>query len=78
MSIKAYILIAVEKGQADSVDAELSHREGILTVDPVFGQYDVVALIEAADVDGLKAIVRNEIAQAQHVVRTETLLVTST
>ena len=76
MTKKAYLLIKVEKGDATSVAAELSDKQGILAADSVFGHYDVVALIEADDLVGLRAIVRNEISQADHVVRTETLLVT--
>ena len=77
MKKHAYVLIVADKGHADSVAAELNDRKGILRADPVFGRYDVVVLIEAVDVDGLKAIVRDEIAQAQHVERSETLLATS-
>ena len=77
MSRKAYVLITVEKGQADTVAAELSHGEGVLAVDPVFGQYDVVAIIEASDIDRLKMVVRNVIAGAEHVIHSETLLTTS-
>jgi len=53
------------------------HQDGVLTADQVFGQCDVVALIEANDLQGLVSIVRNEIALADHVVHTETLIVTS-
>ncbi len=38
----------------------------------MFGQYDIVALIEAKDIDGLIRIVGNDIATADHVMRTET------
>ena len=75
MSQRAYVLIKSEKGQADTVAAELTHKDGILKADQVFGRCDVVALIEADDLEGLVVIVRNEIAQAEHVVQTETLIV---
>ena len=78
MSTRSYMLIQSEKGQADTVAIELSGRQGILTVDQVFGQYDVVALIEADDLEGLVMIVRNEVAPLDHVIRTETLVVSST
>ena len=52
-------------------------RAGQLSVDRVFGQYDIVALIEAEDLDGLIRIVGEDIAAAEHVMRTETLLITS-
>lgn len=74
MSQKAYVLIKSGKGQADTVTTELSHKKGILKADHVFGQYDAVVLIEAANLEGLATIVRNEIAQAEHVISTETLV----
>ena len=77
MKQRAYVLIEAEKGQADTVAAELSSKQGILTADRVFGRHDVVAIIEADDINGLAVIVRNNIALADHVVRTETLVVTS-
>jgi len=78
MKQRAYVLIQAEKGQSDTVAAELSNKQGILKADQVFGPYDVVALIEADSLDGLVVIVRNEIAAADHVVRTETLIVRPT
>jgi DNA-binding Lrp family transcriptional regulator len=77
MSQRAYVLIEAQKGQADTVAAELMGKQGILSVDRVFGRHDIVAVIEAEDLDGLVMIIRNEIAPAEHVVRTETLVVTS-
>ena len=77
MSSRAYVLIESEKGQSDTVVTELSGKQGILTADQVFGRYDVVAVIEANNLEGLVVIVRNEIAPLDHVVRTETLIVSS-
>ena len=75
MTHKAYVLINVERGQADTVVAELTHKPGIITAEPIFGRCDVLALIEAPDFDYLAEIVRSEIAEADHVVHTETLVV---
>jgi DNA-binding Lrp family transcriptional regulator len=77
MSKKAYVLIDVEKGEAGSVAVELNHKPGILAADVVFGPHDVVAVIEASDVDQLIKIVRDEITAVDYVVRTDTLLVVS-
>jgi len=77
MKQRAYVLIEAKKGQADTVAAELSNKQGVLTADRVFGRHDVVAIIEANNLDGLVVIVRNNIAPAEHIVRTETLVVTS-
>ena len=77
MKRRAYVLIQVDKGQADTVAAELNGKRGVVNVEQVFGHHDVVALIEADDIDSLAVIVRNALAEADHVVRTETLVVTS-
>ena len=75
MVCKAYVLIDVERGQADTVVAELMHKPGVITVEPIFGSHDVVALIEAPEFADLAEIVRSVIAEADYVVRTETLVV---
>jgi DNA-binding Lrp family transcriptional regulator len=77
MSNRAYVLIEVAKGQADTVAAELNRSPGVMNVNTVFGRYDVVALIEASEFGGLAQIVRNTIAEADHVLRTETLVLSS-
>ena len=77
MSRRAYVLIKTEKGESSTAAAELSGKHGVLVLDLVFGQYDLIASIEADDVEGLAKIVRNGIAAAEHVSRTETLIVAS-
>ena len=77
MSERAYVLIKAEKGQEPTAVTELGNKQELLSVDRVFGQYDIVALIEAEDLDGLVSIVGNDIAVVDHVVRTETLIIGS-
>jgi len=77
MRKKAFVLIDAEKGEAGSVAAELTGRPGIISADVIFGQHDLVAVIEADDVEGLLEIVRYKILSAEHVVHTETLLAAS-
>lgn len=73
MSRKAYVMIDVEKGQSGSVAAEISRLSGIISVEVVFGQHNLIALIEADDLDKLAKVVREEIATADFVSHTETL-----
>jgi DNA-binding Lrp family transcriptional regulator len=75
MKKKAYVLVDAERGQAVAVAAELSGKHGILAADPIFGRHDVIATIEADDLNGLVKLVRDEIAQAEHVTHTETFIV---
>ena len=75
MKRRAYVLIDADKRGAGSIVAELDGKLGIISADSVFGHHDVVAVIEADDMEGLVKIVRNEISQAEGVIHTETLLV---
>ena len=77
MSERAYVLIKTEKGQEPTAVTEMFNKPGVLSIDRGFGQYDIVVLIEAEDIDGLIKIVGNDIASAEHIMRTETLLITS-
>ncbi len=77
MSKKAYVLIDVEKGHGGSVAAELSGKPGIATTDVILGPHDVVAVVEAESVEEIVRIIRDEITQAEGVVRTDTMLVIS-
>lgn len=77
MSERAYVLIKAEKGREPTAVTELGNKKELLSVDRVFGQHDIVAWIEAESIDGLIRIVGNDIATADHVVRTETLAITS-
>ena len=77
MTERAYILIKAEKGMEPTAVTELGNKPELLAIDRVFGQYDIVALIEAEDLDELIKIVGDDIAAADHVERTETLLITS-
>ena len=64
MSRKAYVLIDVEKGQAPAVVIALNNKSGILAADVILGNHDVIAIVEASDVDALAHLVGNEISLA--------------
>jgi len=51
--VSAYILIQTEVGKAGQVTGKIRDIEGVVTVDPVTGPYDVVARAEAVDLDVL-------------------------
>jgi len=77
MSIKAYILINAEKGQAGCVAAELSDKPGVLSADTVLGPHDVVALIEANDFNELMKTLRTVLLPVEGIIGTDTMLITS-
>ena len=53
MTVSSYILIQTEVGKAAQVTEQVRGIDGIVTVDPVTGPYDVVARAEAGDLDML-------------------------
>jgi DNA-binding Lrp family transcriptional regulator len=49
--VDAYILIQTEVGKASQVTEHIRGIEGIVSVDPVTGPYDVIARAQAEDLD---------------------------
>ena len=75
MTREAYILIDAEKGRAPDVVIELTDKPGILAAKEIWGPHDVIAVVEADNIDTLIHIVKNEIVAADGVIRTDTCLV---
>jgi DNA-binding Lrp family transcriptional regulator len=49
--VDAYILIQTEVGKASQVTEHIRGIDGIVSVDPVTGPYDVIARAQAEDLD---------------------------
>jgi len=49
--VDAYILIQTEVGKAMQVTEQIRGVEGVVSVDPVTGPYDVIARAQAEDLD---------------------------
>jgi hypothetical protein len=75
MTREAYVLIDVEKGRAPDVVIELTGKPDISTAKEIWGPHEVIAVVEADDVDALIHLVKNEIVSADGVLRTDTCLV---
>lgn len=58
MAMKAYVLIEVEVGKVGEVAEALQKVEGVKSADTVTGHYDVVAVIEVADIDAVGTVVK--------------------
>lgn len=58
---KAYILIKTQVGRTDLVQAALRHLPGVQAADMVIGPYDVIAVVQGADLDAIGKLVLNEI-----------------
>jgi DNA-binding Lrp family transcriptional regulator len=79
MATRAYILIEAAVGKAkpvaEGINALRFDNSHIVTVDAVTGPYDVIALLEADDLDHLGTAITDGIQQVEGVQRTTTCLV---
>lgn len=59
--MKAYVLIKTQVGKTEGVQAALRGRPGIQAADVIIGPFDVVAVVEAGDLNDIGRLVLNEI-----------------
>ena len=71
---KAYILIETAVGKSRTVAARLKDVEGIDTVDPVTGPYDIIAVVGASDLNAVGNLVSSVVHTLDGVERTVTCL----
>lgn len=71
MPVHAYVLIQTDVNAAE-VATHLRGVDGIQTSDDVSGPYDVIARVEAEDLDHLGRMVVSEIQKIEGVTRTLT------
>jgi len=70
--IRAYVLIQTEVGQTGRVAREVAEIEGTGSPCPVAGPDDVIAIVEAGNIDALGKIVVSRIQGVKGVTRTLT------
>ena len=70
--VRAYILIEMAAGHSRNLVNSLRGREEVRDVARITGPYDVMAVLEAADVDEISDIIAREIHSVAGVVRTTT------
>lgn len=75
MVVQAYILIQTDVGRAASVATAIADIPGVLQAVDVTGPYDVIARVEAADVDELGKLVIARIQDVPGITRTLTCTV---
>ncbi|PSN82983.1 AsnC family transcriptional regulator [Candidatus Marsarchaeota G2 archaeon ECH_B_SAG-F08] len=71
----AYVLINTEIGSEDEVLAQLKQIPMVKEAHLVYGVYDVVALVEAPDLDKLKEVVTWKIRKLEKVRSTLTMII---
>jgi len=71
------VLLRLEAGKEEEVLAKIKQIEGINKVQAVFGRWDVVATVEASDLNALTSLVIKKIRAIEGVSATETLVSTT-
>ena len=74
MALKAFILIMSEIGKTKDVVSALGKVEGVKSVDAVIGPYDIIATVEAKDLEGIGNLVTKKFHPIPGVSRTTTCL----
>jgi DNA-binding Lrp family transcriptional regulator len=74
MVAKAFVLIETAVGKTKDVVASLKKMEGVKTVDTVTGPYDVIAIVEAENLNDVGDIITGKIHAIDGISRTVTCL----
>ena len=72
MPTRAFILIETQVGRARQVALDLRGLEGVKDADVITGFFDVIALVEAADMATMADLVTSRIQGIRGVLRTIT------
>ena len=72
---KAYVLIKVEVGKAETVAHALAGLTGVREVDLVMGPDDVIVTLEKEDAEKIARTVLTDVSRVSGVLRTSTYLV---
>jgi DNA-binding Lrp family transcriptional regulator len=73
--IGAYVLIKIAPGESRAITENMEKIDGVKTVHPVTGMFDIIAYLEAPDINSLTGIVRTRIQTIDGVLRTHTAIV---
>jgi len=73
--IGAYILIKIAPGKSRAITEQISKIDGVKTVHPVTGMFDIIAYLEEPDINSMTGTVRTKIQTIEGVLRTHTAIV---
>jgi len=74
MAAKAFVLIETQVGKTKEVVAKISELQGVKSVDPVTGPYDVIAIVEAESLNEIGDLVTGKVHPIAGISRTVTCL----
>lgn len=69
-----FVLVKIAVGEEDSTFSELNEIEGINSIHFVYGEYDMVIVIEERDTTMLRDIIMKNIRSVKGVIDTTTLV----
>jgi DNA-binding Lrp family transcriptional regulator len=75
MVVQAYILIQTDVGKAAEVAQRITDIKGVILAEDVTGPYDVIARVEASNVDDLGPLVIAKLQDVPGITRTLTCTV---
>ena len=78
MAAKAFILIETAVGKNKEVVDSIKQLKGVISVDSVTGPYDVITVVEAANLNDIGDIVARKIHRVPGINRTVTCLALKT
>lgn len=74
MTAKAYVLIETAVGKSKDVASDVTQLDGVKLADSVTGPYDVIAVIEVANITDIGDLVVEKIGRISGISRTVTCL----
>ena len=74
MAAKAFVLIETVVGRTKEVVTFIKQLEGVKSVDTVTGPYDIIAIVEAKDLNEIGDLVTGKIHPVAGISRTVTCL----
>jgi DNA-binding Lrp family transcriptional regulator len=74
VSAKAFILVETAIGRTKEVVSVLKKMEGLKSVDTVTGPYDIIAVVEAEDLNKIGDLITGKIHAIEGISRTVTCL----
>jgi len=72
--MKAYVLVNIRTGNVKEVVGHLRRVDSVVEAHMTFGPYDAVAVIETDDINGVGAVLANDIQPIPGVLDTMTCL----
>jgi len=70
--LRSYVLIQTATGRATDVAGAVGGESGVISAEAVTGPYDVIALVEAEDIDAVGQVVLTAIQSVEGIGRTLT------